>query len=153
MGRHQKQKINTGSSTEAKLVAVVDALPNIMWCRHFMEQQGYIVEDVYVYQDNESAILLETNGMRSVGKGSRHIKIKYFFITDKVKGNELKVLHCPTEEMTGDFFTKPLQGALFIKHRNKLLGISEGEMAQHRKYHTNYMESLSRSLQVRQETG
>jgi hypothetical protein len=134
-------------------VAVADALPKVLWCRHFMEQQGYIVKDVYVYQDNESAILLETNGMRSVGKGSRHIKIKYFFITDKVKGNELKVLHCPTEEMTGDFFTKPLQGALFIKHRNKLLGISEGEMAQHRKYHTNYMESLSRSLQVRQETG
>ena len=40
-----------------------------------MERQGCVIEDVYVYQDNHSAILLETNGMKSAGKASRHIKI------------------------------------------------------------------------------
>ena len=73
-----KQKINTSSSTHAELVGVLDALPKMLWCRYFMEAQGYHVEDVYVYQDNQSAILLENNGARSIGKGSRHIKIKYF---------------------------------------------------------------------------
>ena len=75
-----KQKIMTGSSTEAELVAVADAMPKIIWCRHFMEAQGCIVEDIYVYQDNQSAMLLERNSMKSVGKGTRHIKIKYFII-------------------------------------------------------------------------
>ena len=63
-----------------------------------MDAQGCAVEDVYVYQDNQSAILLENNGMRSVGKGKRHVKIKYFFVTDKIKDNELKVICCPTEK-------------------------------------------------------
>lgn len=31
-------------------------------------------------------------------------------------------MYTPTEEMVADFFTKPLQGRLFIKMRDKLLG-------------------------------
>ena len=58
-----KQKINTSSSTYAELVRVSDALPKILCCRYFMEAQSYAVEDVYVYQDNQSAILLENNCM------------------------------------------------------------------------------------------
>ena len=43
-----KQKINASSSTEAELVGVSNALPKMLWCRYFMEHQGYIVEVVYV---------------------------------------------------------------------------------------------------------
>ena len=93
-----KQKIGTSSSKEAELVGVAESLPKILWCRHFMEKQGCVVEDVYVYQDNQRAMLLENNGMRSVGKGTRHVKIKYFFVTDKIKDNELKVICCPIEK-------------------------------------------------------
>ena len=77
-----------------------------------MEKQGCVVEDVYVYQDNQREILLENNGMRSVGKGTRHVKIKYYFVTDKIKDNELKVTWCPTEKNIGDFYTKPLHETL-----------------------------------------
>ena len=141
-GASQKQKINTSSSTEAELVGVADAMPKMIWCKYFMQEQGYIVSDVYVYQDNESAILLETNGMRSVGKGSRHINIKYFFVTDKVKGKELKVMHCPTGEMIADFYTKPLQGSAFIKHRNSILGINDGDIPLYQKQYAQYIASL-----------
>ena len=120
-----KQKIMTSSSTEAELIGVADMMPKILWCRYFMESQECIVEDVIVYQDNQSAILLETNGQKSVGKGTKHVKIKYFFVTDKVKNNEMKILYCPTKEMAGDFYTKPLQGILFKTHRNAILGIKE----------------------------
>ena len=109
-----------------------------------MEEQGYLVKDIYVYQDNESVILLEENGMQSVGKGSRHINIKYFFVTDKVKGKELKIIHCPTEDMTADFYTKPLQGSIFIKHRNNLLGIQQEDMPIYLEYHAQYMASISK---------
>ena len=98
----------TSSSTEAELVGVADCMTKILRCRHFMEAQGCAVEDMYVYQDNQSAILLETNGHASVRKGTRHVKIKYFFVADKVKNNELKIVYCPTKEMISDFFTKPL---------------------------------------------
>ena len=137
-----KQRINTSSSTEAELVGVVDALPKMIWCRYFMEAQEYLVEDVYVYQDNESAILLETNGMKSVNKGSRHIDIKYFFITDNVKGKELKIISCPTEEMRAGFYTKPLQGAVFIKHRDAIFRIDNEHMSQYIKSYDDFISSL-----------
>ena len=83
-----------------------------------MGTQGYNKEDVYVYQDNQSAILLENNRMKSVGKNSRDIIIKYFFVTDRVKDKELKILYYSTKEMVVDFFAKPLQRAIFITHCN-----------------------------------
>ena len=137
-----KQKINTPSSTHAELVAVSDALPKMLWCRYFMESQNYAVEDVYVYQDNQSAILLENNGMQSCGKNSRHIKIKYFFVTDKVKNKELTVIYCPTKQMVGDFYTKPLQGELYFNHRNSILGINTDDMPIYIKDYKLHRESM-----------
>jgi hypothetical protein len=63
-----KQKINTKSSTEAELVGVNDAMPLVMWTPNFLEGQGYDVQDNVVYQDNQSAILLENNGCVSSGR-------------------------------------------------------------------------------------
>ena len=54
-----RQGIMTLSSIEAELVAMAETLPKILWCRYFMKSQGCVVEDVYIYQDNQSAILLE----------------------------------------------------------------------------------------------
>lgn len=57
------QKINTKSSTEAEeLVAVDDVMPLILWTRYFLQAQGYDVRENKVFQDNQSAILLEKNG-------------------------------------------------------------------------------------------
>ena len=61
-----KQKFNTTSSTESELVRVSDGMPKMIWTRYFMEAQGYNVEDVYVYSDNQSAMLLEKNGIKSI---------------------------------------------------------------------------------------
>ena len=65
--------------------------------------------------------------MKPVGKNSRHIRIKYYFVTDRVKDKELKIIYCPTKEMVADFFTKSLQGVLFVTHRNTVLGISQDD--------------------------
>lgn len=37
-----------------------------------------------VYQGNMSAILLETNGKVSSTKQTKHIKVKYFYVRDKI---------------------------------------------------------------------
>ena len=54
-----KQKLNTTSSIESELLGVSDGMPKMIWTRYFMEAQEYNVEDMYVYQDNQSAMLLE----------------------------------------------------------------------------------------------
>ena len=80
--------------------------------------------------------------MKSVGKGTRHVKIKYFFVTDKVKGNEVNIVHYPTADMVADFYTKPLQGKLFTTHRNAILGIDAKSMPLYSKEYTIFMESI-----------
>ncbi len=108
-----KQKLNTRSSTESKLVGVGDLMPSILWTRNFLEAQGYKIHKNILYQDNKSLILLEKNGRASSSKHTNHIAIRYFFVTECIVKGELSVEWRPTAEMIADFMTKPLQGATF----------------------------------------
>ena len=58
----------------------------------------------------------------SAGQKSRHINIRYFWIKDQAKALEIDVRHCPILSMLVDFFTKPLNGILFWKFRDVILG-------------------------------
>jgi hypothetical protein len=93
------QKLNTKSSTEAELVRVDDGMGLITWTQNFMKEQGYHVNDNVIYQDNQSAILLEQNGRASSGRRSRHINVRYFFVTDRIQQGELRVEYCPTADV------------------------------------------------------
>jgi hypothetical protein len=77
-----------------------------------------------LFQDNKSSILLEKNGKASSSKRTKHINIWYLFITDRVSKEEVSVVWCPTGNMIGDYATKPLQGALFQKFRDQIMGVT-----------------------------
>ena len=117
-----KQKLNTRSSTESELVGVDDLMPSILWTRNFLEAQGYGVRENIIFQDNRSAILLEKNGRVSSSKRTKHINVRYFFVTDMIKKNKVSVEWIPTDDMVADFWTKPNQGSLFLQHRNSIMG-------------------------------
>lgn len=119
-----KQKLVSRSSTESELIGVHDVLPQLLWTRNFLKAQGCEVNDVQLYQDNTSAILLERNGRASSSKRTRHMDIRYFFITEQVNNKTISLVHCPTEEMVADFFTKPLQGSLFRRLRNRIMNLA-----------------------------
>jgi Reverse transcriptase (RNA-dependent DNA polymerase) len=116
-----QQKLNTKSSTEAELVAVNDTMGQVLWTQYFLEAQGYPPNISTIFQDNKSAISLEKNGRGSSSKRIRHINIRYCFITDRIASGDIKVEHCHTTDMVGNFFTKPLQGAQFRKFHNIIL--------------------------------
>jgi hypothetical protein len=65
---------------------------------------------------------LEKNGRMSAGQKSRHIDIRCFWIKDRVEANKINIRHCPTLAMLADFFTKPLQGHLFRRFRDVVMG-------------------------------
>ena len=129
--KSSKQKLNTKSSTEAELVGASDYLPNILWVKMFLESQGYDLGENYLEQDNESAIKLEKNGRMSAGPRSRHINIRHFWIKDRMEQEKITVRHCPTLQMLGDFFTKPLQGGLFTRFRDVILGYKHVDTLSH----------------------
>jgi hypothetical protein len=118
-----KQKLNTRSSTESELVGVDGMMSLIIWSRNFLIARGYVVVDNILHQNNRSAILLEQNCKMSSGKHTKHISIRYFFVTDRVKAGEISPEWCPTGEMIADFLTKTLQGAMFRKFRDLLMGV------------------------------
>ena len=117
-----KQKLVTRSSTESEVVGVYDVLPQNPVTKKFLEEQGVRITETILYQDNMSSMLLERNGRHSSTKRTKHMDIRYFYVADHIKNKTLSLRHCPTEEMLADYFTKPLQGSLFIRLRNYIMG-------------------------------
>ena len=62
-----------------------------------------------------------------MGKRSRHINIRYFFVTDRLAAGDISIKYCPTEKMVADFYTKQLQSKLFRMFRNLILNCVDTE--------------------------
>ena len=122
---YRKQKLSAKSSTEAELIGVDDAIPQVLWTRYFIEDQGYTITEDVILQDNMSAMKLEVNGKASSSWKIKHINIRFFFIKDHIDNGEVSVKYCPTEYMWTDIFTKPLQGASFRKMRAMIMSCPE----------------------------
>lgn len=129
------------SLTKAELYGVYDAMPLVSWARLFFEAQMVGILDKQnlniggnsiILQDNTSAIKLENNGKRSSTKRTRHINIRYFFVSGEIKNGNVQVIYCPTKETVADYFTKGLQGHLFRTHRNAILGITAEEVIEYK---------------------
>ena len=116
-----KQSLNTKSSTETEVVAVDDRLPQMLWSKYFLDEQQQVC-DHRLQQDNISAQRLEINGTASSGKRTKHIRVRYFFIRDRIQNGDLSIDHCGTDEMWADYFTKPLQGRKFEYFRALIMG-------------------------------
>jgi hypothetical protein len=152
MSMSSKQKINTKSSTEAELVGVDDAMNFVVWIQLFIGEQlktvskdsalSKLMSETIILQDNTSTIQLENNGKQSSTKRTRHINIRYFYVTSKVKDGSVRIVYCPTKEMVSDYLTKPLQGSLFRTHRNSIMGVSEDSLS---RYHEEYVRSKENS--------
>ena len=142
-----KQKLVTKSSTEAKLVAVDNVMMFFMWEKYFFQDHAKdlpdtsILEDLcnfnVIEQDNTSAIQLEQNGKQSSTRRTRHINIRYFYLMDKVKNSEVSIVYKPTHDMISDYLKKPLQGKLFAKHQDALLGLEHGDYTS---FYINYKQ-------------
>jgi hypothetical protein len=126
----RKQSMNTRSSTEAEVVAADDVVGQMLWTARFLKHQGFDIKDNILYQDNRSAMLLESNGRQSAGKRSRHLNIRYFFITDLKEKKELSIHYCPTDDMVADYMTKPLHGQKFQKFRQEIMNLDLPTAAQ-----------------------
>ncbi len=120
--KSSKQKLITKNSTEAKLVRVSEKLPYNIWMMNFLEYQVIVLEKSILYQDNQSAIYMELNGWNSCTETPRHIN---FGTPLYKKGRTIGTVgDCILSHRRDDidFFTKPLQGSVFTKFRNQVMG-------------------------------
>jgi hypothetical protein len=92
--------------------------------RNLLEAQGYDVRENKVYQDNHSTMLLEKNGRGSSSKRTRHINVRYFFVTDRIKSDEMSVEDVAQQAKWSAIFSQNrYRGKLFRKFRDNIMNV------------------------------
>ena len=115
------QKLVTKSSTEAEIVAVSDGMNLPLWLRDFITYQGYDRAPVILEQDNMSCITMLQKG-ESTAPATKYIDVRMFWVSDYIKRGEVTVKYVSAEEMTSDYYTKPLTGGPFMKMWKRIMG-------------------------------
>ena len=72
-----------------------------------------------VYGDNQSAIAVAKNGIRS--DRTKHVDVKYHFITESIESGEIVLKWVSTHDQQADIFTKALPAPAFHQFRKQLM--------------------------------
>jgi len=116
----KKQRIVAQSTCEAELYAEAAAIQEVLWLRGLISELGLHVQmGSLVHGDNQSTITVSKNGVRS--ERTKHVDVKYHFITETVESGQVKLKWVPTAEQQADIFTKALPAPAFIRLRDQLM--------------------------------
>jgi|ERR1700722_2650922 len=117
----RKQELVTLSTAESEYVAATHAAKEALWLRRFISEVFKPINGpTTIHCDNQSAIALASNG--NYHARTKHIDIRYHFIRFVVANQSIKLIYCPTDDMTADTLTKSLPSAK-AKHFAKSLGL------------------------------
>ena len=97
--RLSKQKLNTKSSTEAEFIGASDGASHILRTKYFYASKDSRLKKNKLYQENQSAELLEKNGRMPSRQRTGYIHSRYFFYKARIDENEISIARCPTEHM------------------------------------------------------
>ena len=105
--RSVKQSCVALSTAEAEYVSLSGAAQEAVFLSKLLvDFKMSSNEPVVIFEDNQSAICIAKNSKHH--SKTKHIDIKFHYVRDLVTSNCIKVVHCPTEHMLADIFTKPL---------------------------------------------
>jgi hypothetical protein len=114
-----KQKSITKDSTEAEITALQNLYQHSIDMREFLTDLGFDIAVPTIFQDNQSAMFLVSEGKPIRNK---YLLVKQEVIKDRLRRGDIQIDYCPTEEMMADGLTKPLQGRSFRNSVGLLLG-------------------------------
>ena len=77
----------------------------------FLKSQGY-TSKIVIGQDNQSTIAM-VSGRAKESMRTRHIKVRYYWLRERVKLGDINVEYVPAGNMLADILTKPMQGAAY----------------------------------------
>lgn len=115
----RKQPIVSLSSSEAEYIAAAECTKELMYVKSVIEELIDNNISIELNVDNQSAIKMMKN--RQFGKRSKHIDVRFHYISEKVNEGLLKVNYCKTDDQIADIFTKPLCKVKFENFKNKIM--------------------------------
>ncbi|CDO68674.1 hypothetical protein BN946_scf184652.g1 [Trametes cinnabarina] len=119
----KKQELVTLSTAESEYVATTHAAKEAVWLRRFIgEVFGPLAEPTTLYNDNQATIALTKDG--SYHTRTKHIDVRYHFIRYSINAGSIRLLYCPTGDMTADILTKALP-SVKVKHFAAALGLAQ----------------------------
>jgi hypothetical protein len=122
----KKQKVVALSTCEAELYAEASAMQEVLWLRGLLKELELASgEAATIYGDNQSAIATSKNGIRS--ERTKHVDIKYQFVTDLVDSGKVKLQWIPTQQQHADILTKALAASVFQGLRAKIMTLAVNE--------------------------
>ena len=95
------------SSADAEIIAVHSVMNTIEEVRDLFNESNDTTDPICLHQDNLSAKFLMEHGDSSSDK-SKHMKVRYFYIKEKVDDTIINIQYRDTERMWVDLLTKAL---------------------------------------------
>jgi hypothetical protein len=114
----KKQPIVALSSCEAEYIALSDCSKESQWIKNLHYELNDVNNPIILYEDNQALMKIAENNMFS--KRTKHIDIRYHYIRELVRNNEVILNYCPTEDMIADALTKGLFKIKFKKLREQM---------------------------------
>lgn len=105
----KKQKVVSQSSCEAELYSEAAAINETKWLRSLLQEIHMSAANdpaPILYGDNQSTQELTRSGIKS--ERTKHIDIKYHFVTDEVSSGRVRLQWIPTTQQLADVLTKAL---------------------------------------------
>ena len=119
----RKQELVTLSTAESEYVASTQAAKEAIWLRRLMgEVFGPVRTPTTLHNDNQAAIALTKDG--SYRARTKHIDVRYHFIRYSIDAGDIRLMYCPTGDMTADILTKALP-SVKVKHFASALGLAQ----------------------------
>ena len=115
----KKQSIVAISTMEAEYIAASFASQLTMFIRGVLKDLGFDLKGpTTLFEDNKACIDLANNPETS--QRSKHIDVRFHYIRDHVRNQNIILESCPTSDMKADLLTKPLERITFEKLRNSM---------------------------------
>jgi hypothetical protein len=123
----KKQPTVALSSMEAEYKGATIVACEVVWLQKLLSDFGQSMDaPVVIYCDNISSILLANNPVYHAR--TKHIKVHYHFIREKVIVKEIDFIHVSIEDQVADIFTKALGTNKLMKFR-KMFGVLEVDLS------------------------
>ena len=127
--RSKKQNRVALSSCEAEYYALCATMQEVMWFSQFLHEllsfdlryQPHLHSPIrtILHVDNQAAIQLSKYDVHH--DRTKHIPLRYHFVREEIKNNQVQVQYIPTQHQLADMFTKGLNKILFNNLRQKIM--------------------------------
>jgi hypothetical protein len=102
------------------LVVLEEAVTYVSWLKLLLKELGIpLSHPIKIYQDNQSTILIGTEGNGNF-KRTKHMISRKCFVSEAISDGLIILEYKPTKEMAADFLTKALPTPQLGKHLDSL---------------------------------